>query len=163
MRKPISTRVHGVLDFMTAGFLFALPRVMGWDKKVTRLLDVSAASALTYSLMTRYELGLIKVLPMKAHLTLDAISGAGLIGAAAMMDDEDAEVRATLAGLGAYEIGAALMTETTPRAGTEEGTAGRTEPSELASQETPSMPQAQYSPSTQAGASTPQLAEAASR
>ena len=29
MRKPISTRVHGIMDYMTAGFLFALPRAMG--------------------------------------------------------------------------------------------------------------------------------------
>ena len=25
MQKPISTKVHGILDYMTAGFLFALP------------------------------------------------------------------------------------------------------------------------------------------
>src|SRR4051812_48692977 len=93
MQKPISPRVHGVLDYMTAGFLFALPRVMGWSKTVTRLLDASAATATAYSLMTRYELGLVKVLPMKAHLAMDAVSGAALLGAAAVLDEEDDEVR----------------------------------------------------------------------
>jgi hypothetical protein len=29
MQKPITTKVHGVLDYMTAAFLPTLPRVMG--------------------------------------------------------------------------------------------------------------------------------------
>jgi hypothetical protein len=97
MRKPIPTSVHGVLDYMTAGLLFALPRVMGWSKCSTRVLDAAAVGAVGYSLLTRYELGVMKVLPMKAHLALDALSGGALIGAAAIMDDEDPEVRATIA------------------------------------------------------------------
>ena len=49
---------------------------------------------------------------MKAHLTLDAVSGGTLIAAAALLDDEDPEVRATLAGIGLWEVAAALMTHT---------------------------------------------------
>jgi hypothetical protein len=113
MQKPISPRVHGILDYMTAGLMFTLPRVMGWGKTATRLMDASAAAATVYSLMTRYELGLVKVLPMKAHLALDAVSGAGLLGAAAVMEDEDPDVRCTIAGIGAWEIAASLMTRTT--------------------------------------------------
>ena len=112
MQKPISTKVHGILDYMTAGFLFALPRAMGWDKTVTRLIDMAGVSATAYSLFTRYELGLVRVLPMKAHLTMDALSGAAFLGASAMLDDEDAEVRACLASIGVWEIAAALMTRT---------------------------------------------------
>jgi len=110
MQKPISTRMHGVLDYMTAGFLFALPRAMGWSKTVTRLMDMAGMSATAYSLMTRYELGLVRVLPMKAHLAMDAMSGAAFFGASAMLDDEDPEVRACLASIGVWEIAAALMT-----------------------------------------------------
>jgi hypothetical protein len=113
MWKPIPTKVHGVLDYMTAAFLHTLPRVMGWSRQVTMTLDAAGASATAYSLMTDYELGAIKALPMKAHLTLDALSGGALIGAAVMMDDEDDEVRATLAAIGAWEIAAALLSRTT--------------------------------------------------
>ena len=112
MKKPISTRVHGVLDYMTAAFLHTLPRVMGWSPTVTGLLDAAGGAATAYSLMTRYELGAVRVLPMKAHLTLDALTGGAMIGAALLLEDEDPEVRATLAGIGLWEIGAALLTQT---------------------------------------------------
>ena len=112
MRKPISTKVHGVLDYITASFLHTLPRVMGWSRPVTALLDCAGTAATTYSLFTDYELGAVKALPMKAHLTLDALSGGTLIGAAVIMDDEDPDVRATLAAIGAWEIAAALLTRT---------------------------------------------------
>ena len=120
MQKPIPTKVHGVLDYMTAAFLHTLPRVMGWSDNVTRVLDVAAGGATGYSLFTDYELGLVKALPMKAHLALDALSGAALIGAAAVMDDEDDEVRATLAAIGAWEIAAALLTRTKRGGGADE-------------------------------------------
>lgn len=85
---------------MTAAFLHTLPRVMGWSRPATTLLDAAGASATAYSLLTDYELGVVKALPVKAHLTLDALSGGTLIGAAIIMEDEDPEVRATLAAAG---------------------------------------------------------------
>ena len=44
MTKPISTRVHGILDWIGAGFMHTLPRVMKWDKDVTQLLDAAAVA-----------------------------------------------------------------------------------------------------------------------
>jgi hypothetical protein len=124
MQKPISTKVHGVLDYMTAAFLHTLPRVMGWNRTPTTVLDSAGVAATGYSLLTRYELGAAKVLPMKAHLTLDALSGAALITAACLMDDEDDEVRMTIAGLGVFEIAAALLTQTEPDGAASGGSTG---------------------------------------
>jgi hypothetical protein len=49
---------------------------------------------------------------MKAHLAMDALSGGMLLGAAMMFNDEDTKTRATLAGIGLFEIIAALTTQT---------------------------------------------------
>jgi hypothetical protein len=38
MARPISTRVHGVLDDVTAGALLAAPRLLGWNDRVRQLL-----------------------------------------------------------------------------------------------------------------------------
>ena len=111
----VSTRTHGILDYLSVGTLLALPRLLGWSKDVTRLLTGAAVGTLGYSLLTRYELGAVKTLPMQAHLTLDGMSGALLCGAPLLFPDEDGSVTGALVALGLFELGAALTTETEPR------------------------------------------------
>ena len=112
----VSTKTHGILDYLTAGTLLAAPRALGWSRSVTRLLTGAACGTIAYSVLTRYELGLVRVLPMTAHLTLDAMSGALMCAAPALLKDEDAAVSAALVGIGAFELGAALATKTEPAA-----------------------------------------------
>src|SRR4051812_28237827 len=107
------THIHGVVDYVVGAALTVLPRALGWSGRPAQLLEGAGAGAIAYSMMTNYELGFVRALPMKAHLALDALSGGMLIGAAVMMDDEDDNVRATLAGIGLFEIAAALTTQTT--------------------------------------------------
>lgn len=113
--KLFSTHTHGVLDYASVILLLALPRAAGWSRPVTHLLTASALATLVYSFCTRYELGVVKVLPMPAHLALDGTSGAVLCLAAAMFNQEPRAVRASLLGLGLFEITASLTTETVPR------------------------------------------------
>lgn len=112
--KPIPTAVHGALDYLTVATFLALPRALGWKRGPTRLLTGAAAGTLGYSLLTRYEWGAAKILPMPAHLALDGASGALLGAAPFLFLDADAGVTRALAGLGAYEIVAALLTRTRP-------------------------------------------------
>ena len=113
--KLFSTKVHGVLDYSSVAFLCVLPRTLGWDRAVTRLLTGSALATLVYSLLTRYELGAIKALPMPAHLALDGTSGLTLCLAAGVLADEPRPVRLALLGLGLFEITASLTTQTHPK------------------------------------------------
>ena len=96
----MSTATHGLIDYIVSGRVALLPRLGGYSRKVTMIMEGSAGAAAVYSGMTNYERGLVKLIPMKAHLTLDALSGGALIGAAMMLDDEPASVRATLVGIG---------------------------------------------------------------
>lgn len=110
--KLFSTKTHGVLDYLTVGQLLMLPRMLGFSAEVTGFMRTMAFGTLGYSLMTRYELGPLKLLPMKGHLTLDAMSGALFCAAPLFFPDEDSTVKATLVGLGLFEIMAALTTQT---------------------------------------------------
>ena len=112
--KRMSTRTHGLLDYVTGAALMTLPTVMCMGRTAASLLRGAGGAATVYSAMTNYERGLVKFLPMKAHLTLDALSGGMLLGAALMLDDEEPEVRSTLAGIGLFELAAALLTEARP-------------------------------------------------
>ena len=76
--EVIPTRVHGVVDYATSGALLAAPELFRLkDVRASALAPrLAGAAASTYSVFTDYELGVVKALPMKAHLALDAAGGA---------------------------------------------------------------------------------------
>ena len=104
--------------------LFALPRLLEWSAPLTLLLTCLAAGTLVYSLLTRYELGLFKVLPMPAHLALDFMSGVALCAAPFILDAEST-ARIVLVALGLFEIMASLMTQPQPALGRQVHTPAR--------------------------------------
>jgi hypothetical protein len=117
MFRPIPTSVHGVLDYITAPTLFVLPRVMKWNQGVTNTMTGASLGMLGYSMMTRYELGLFKVLPMKTHLTLDAVAGAAMVVAPFVVQKPLQRTMlnvGVMVGMGLFEIAASLMTQTEP-------------------------------------------------
>src|SRR4051794_35144651 len=79
--RPIPTKVHGMLDYTLGVILFFAPNIFGFAdvggpaEWVPRAV---AVIALVQSLLTRYELGLVKVLPMRMHLIDDYVVGAFL-------------------------------------------------------------------------------------
>jgi hypothetical protein len=112
--KIISTRMHGVLDYLTAGALLALPRALRWDPGVTRMMTGAALSTIGYSALTSYELGLLRVLPMPAHLALDTLSAVLFCGGPLLFPDQDSGVRRALVAIGLFELAVTLMTESEP-------------------------------------------------
>ena len=112
--RVLPTSVHGVLDYATVGTLATAPRVFGWSRATKTLLTGSAVGLLGYSLCTRYELSVMKVLPMTWHLALDAASGALLCAAPLALRNEKSSAKAALVGFGLFELTAALTTQLQP-------------------------------------------------
>lgn len=83
----IPTKVHGIIDYLFAivliGLAFTLGLVAEAEEGVLSAAGGPAAyvplilgiGLIAYSLLTDYELGLVRKLPMRAHLAIDAISG----------------------------------------------------------------------------------------
>jgi hypothetical protein len=119
MRKPISTFTHGVIDYVTAGTLFAMPAILGFGERLSRAVRMIALKKLTVAAMTNHELGIVKLIPMKTHLALDAVTGATLCTLPFLLEDEDNEddtkARAALVTMGMMEIAYVPLTETEPR------------------------------------------------
>ena len=110
--KLFSTRVHGFLDYGTVINLPVLFRLLRAGKTTQQIANGGALAVLLYSLLTRYELGAFKALPMPVHKALDALLGTVLCGTALRQTDESAGVRGALAGLGLFSIIAPVLTET---------------------------------------------------
>ena len=75
----LPTRVHGVIDYLTGLLLVASPWLFGFADAggaAQWLPVVLGAGAILYSLLTDYELGAVRLIPVPAHLGLDFASGA---------------------------------------------------------------------------------------
>ncbi len=77
----ISTKTHGVLDYIVGVALLLAPMLFGFSEyggAAVSVPTVLGVILIVYSLLTRYELSLVKAIPMKTHLTLDFIAAAAL-------------------------------------------------------------------------------------
>lgn len=75
--KMINTKVHGALDYIVGVLLIASPWLLGYSRGGTETWVPVTFGIITlvYSLLTNYEAGLIRMIPMPAHLLLDTMSG----------------------------------------------------------------------------------------
>ena len=109
--KIISTKVHGVLDYMMGVLLIASPWIFGFASNgwATWLPCILGISTIIYSLATDYEMGLSDNISMRTHLTIDIISGV-LLAASPWIFGFAEEVYLPHLLLGIAEIGAASLT-----------------------------------------------------
>lgn len=75
--KIISTKLHGMLDYLVGFILIISPWIFGFadggpEMWIPIFLGVSA---FLYSIITNYELVIFKIISSKTHLTIDALSG----------------------------------------------------------------------------------------
>lgn len=74
----IDTRTHGMIDYATGALLIVAPYLFGFatgeiEQWLPQLIGVAIIGM---SLITRYELSIAKIIPLKMHLGVDAASGA---------------------------------------------------------------------------------------
>ncbi|MBD3583075.1 hypothetical protein HC229_11205 [Flavobacterium sp. D33] len=107
----ITTKMHGILDYLVAGLFIALPFLGGWDTTAvySRIFFVLAAITIVYSLVTKYETSLVKLIPFRIHLAIDFISGILLISSPWLLGFAD-EMYLPHVVLGVVEILVVVMT-----------------------------------------------------
>ncbi|MBM6579269.1 SPW repeat protein [Microvirga sp. BT689] len=73
----LPTSVHGVIDYLWGLALLASPWIFDFaDVPAAKWVAlVFGVGAILYYVLTAYELGLLKILPMPMHLILDGIGG----------------------------------------------------------------------------------------
>lgn len=106
----VSPKLHGIMDYVVAIGWPIVARALGFADHPTRVIDAGAGMIAAHQLMTDNEVGLVKVVPMKSHLMLDALGGAGLIGCAIALHNVTREERCAVCSLGAYMLLAAAVT-----------------------------------------------------
>ncbi|ALW84599.1 hypothetical protein AUC43_05575 [Hymenobacter sedentarius] len=73
--KPISPKVHGVLDYATCAFFALAPSLFNLHGAYATVCYVLAGGYLVLSLLTSMPLGLLRVIPFPVHGKLELVSG----------------------------------------------------------------------------------------
>ena len=113
----LPTKLHGVADYATAGTLLAAPALLrGADSRSKLVLSAAGGGILATSLLTDYELGVRRRIPMPVHLALDAATGAALLLAPRLLGVKRRSrldwLPHVLVGVG--ELAGAALTQRTP-------------------------------------------------
>lgn len=122
----ISRRTHGILDYLVGLVLILSPRLFGFDAGSTEAaVPVFLGwAAILYSLLTRYEFGLLRVIPFRAHLALDTINGIFLAISPWLLGFAD-RIWGPHLTLGLIELGAVFLTRRAADASTHGPFGGR--------------------------------------
>lgn len=75
MKKPISPRVHGVIDYATAAATALMPLLSRRSRSATRTAETWAAGYAILSALTNYPLAIKRAIPFKSHGTIDRALG----------------------------------------------------------------------------------------
>ena len=113
--KPISTNVHGLLDYSTGALFIASPWLLGFaDNNAARRVAVGTGVAvLGLSTLTDYEVGLSKQVSMRTHLTVDTVNGV-LVAASPWLFGFANRISWPHVAFGLLELGAGLLTQRKP-------------------------------------------------
>jgi hypothetical protein len=80
--RPIDDSLHGATDYTVGTLLVsAFPKLAGIEgTESARQIRIAGATHAAYSTLTNYPLGIVKLIPFKVHLAMDAL-GAVALGA----------------------------------------------------------------------------------
>jgi len=89
MKKPISARAHGVLDYTTALAVAAAPQLLDFPARARKLCYGLAASYTSLSAVTDYPLAVRREVPFKAHGAVELALAAALPAMPRVLGFED--------------------------------------------------------------------------
>lgn len=78
MHKPITPRVHGIIDYSTSAAIAAAPAMFNLPKPATALFTTLAATYSGIAALTDYPLSLKRAIPYKAHGAAELVSALAL-------------------------------------------------------------------------------------
>ena len=117
--RPIDSTLHGATDYTLGTLLMtAFPRLAGIEGTRSALqVRIAGAVHAGYSTMTNYPLGVVKLLPYRAHLAIDAL-GALAVAATPFVTGQWKEGRRQWVphvGLCLFELSSLLMSDPTQK------------------------------------------------
>lgn len=117
----VSTRVHGMIDYLAASVLGGLSVAGPFSTRVRAVLGAASAYHAGYSVLTDYEAGVTARVTMRQHLVLDALGAAALCGTGLAMRGVRPRERALLVAAGLAELTVVGLSDSQPVSGPGQG------------------------------------------
>jgi len=89
--KFISPKIHGLIDYLVVAFLLASPTFFGFTGLLATFTYALAAVHFLLTVFTNYPLGIVKVIPVSLHATVEVLVGIALIVLAYTLFKDNAE------------------------------------------------------------------------
>jgi len=80
--KILSSKAHGILDYLFALFLLASPTLFQMEGNLSVITYALGITHLAITALTDFELGLIKMIPFRIHGLIEVFVSLGLAGLA---------------------------------------------------------------------------------
>ena len=107
----IPTRLHALADYLLPAVIAALSLSPRRGRATRRIMQAGPVWHYGYTVLTRYEGGLVPSIPMRTHLACDAAGALTFVGAAALLQDEPVRDRLLLAALGLSELAVIALSD----------------------------------------------------
>jgi SPW repeat len=113
--KIIPRFYHGVLDYVVGLFLLLAPKLLGFsdlDGAAVWVPRIVGLMILLQAMTTKYELGVLKVMPISMHLMTDYVVGLFLLAAPWLFGFSEVRVAmVTVVVVGLLVLGLTAMTQ----------------------------------------------------
>ena len=90
--KIISSKVHGVLDYLTVIFLFAAPTLFKMEGTLCTFTYALACIHFLLTALTDFEVGIFKVIPFRIHGLIEMVVSVALIATAFWFNSKGSEL-----------------------------------------------------------------------
>ena len=90
--KIISSKVHGILDYLTVIFLFAAPTLFKMEGTLCTFTYALASIHFLLTALTNFEVGIFKVIPFRIHGLIELVVSVALIAVAFWFNSNGSEL-----------------------------------------------------------------------
>ena len=111
MTRPITTRTHGALDYAWVSAAASAARAANASGATARFVRSSSVAAGINSMLTDYEAGVLRLMPMRVHLAVDFVIGAALVLSPLFLPKSGRRSVAFSVALGLTACAASLLTD----------------------------------------------------
>ena len=106
--------LHAIMDYLWGIAVFFAPEMLGFkgNQAATTFCKVRGAGMIVTSLLTKFELGLIKIVPFNLHLLLDFLSAVASFPAPQILGfSKDKKASQAVIIFSAIELGTVLLSK----------------------------------------------------